>query len=297
MKYRTLGRTGIRVSQIGLGATQIGNLDVSPRRAEAVLKGALDGGVNFFDTAPRYFESEERIGRFLSHRKDEFTVATKCGPYRLRNEKGEYEAHRDYSRAGIHAAIERSRRRLRLERIGIVQFHGLPDDRSLWDEAYDALAEAKENGWVGAIGVSADGAVAVEAAKRYDWDTHEFNYNILYQDAVSDLFPLLRENDRGGIAKRPIANAVFLGNTYDEGAEANLLRERLRTFPLRDLAGSMPLIEFAIRFNLAQPLVHTMIIGTADPEHMQQNLAYGALDPLAPEMVNKAKAAFSALPH
>ncbi len=269
MKYRTLGKTGLRVSQLGLGATQIGNIDISLRRAEAVLKEALDGGINFVDTAPRYFESEERIGRFLSHRKDEFIVVTKCGPYRLRDESGEYQAHSDYTRAGIHSTIERSRQRLRLDQIDIVQFHGLPTDESEWSEAFNALEEAKANGWVSAIGISADGATAVDAAKRFNWDTHEFNYNILYQEAEKDLIPLLLERGRGGIAKRPLANAIYVGNTYDEGAEANLMRERLRSFPLADLAEGMPLIEFAFRFNLAQPLVHTQIIGTANPDHMR----------------------------
>ena len=99
------------VSEIGLGATQLGDVDVAPARAEAVLMSALDCGINFIDTAARYFESEERIGRFISHRRDEFVVATKCGGYRVRNDAGDFEGYRDYNtRKGILETIDRSAR-------------------------------------------------------------------------------------------------------------------------------------------------------------------------------------------
>ncbi len=81
MEFRILGKTGLKVSEIGLGAAQIGSEKIPDSRAEAVLNGALDLGIGFIDTAAMYGESEARIGKFISHRKDEFNVATKCGDF------------------------------------------------------------------------------------------------------------------------------------------------------------------------------------------------------------------------
>ena len=273
MKYRTLGDTGLKVSEIGLGATQLGNLAIPPNQAEAVLKGALDSGINFIDTAARYFESEERIGRFISHRREDFIVATKCGGYRLRNESGEFESHEDYSRKGILETIDRSRRCMNLDVIDIVQFHGLPGEADDWKEAFDALHEAKERGWARFVGVSADGMAAVDSVADCSLDIHELNYNILWQEPDRDLIPLLQRLGRGIIAKRPVANAVYIGNHYDLGEEANQMRRKMERFPLEELAGEMPLFEFVLRFTLSNRAIATAIIGTANHDHVKANAA------------------------
>ncbi len=273
MRYRELGKTGLSVSEIGLGATQLGDVDVAPARAEAVLMSALDCGINFIDTAARYFESEERIGRFISHRRDEFVVATKCGGYRVRNDAGDFEGYRDYTRKGILETIDRSRSRLRSDVIDIVQFHGLPGEGDDWNQAFDALSEAKQRGWVRFIGLSADGQGAVDCIGDWPLGIHELNYSILWQEPEQDLLPMLQELGRGVIAKRPVANAVYIGNSYDLGGEANVMRERLKKLPIHELAGDMDVFEFALRFTLSHPAIATAIVGTADPRHVKANAA------------------------
>ena len=289
MKYRTLGDTGLEVSEIGLGATQLGNLAIPPNQAEAVLKGALDSGINFIDTAARYFESEERIGRFVSHRREEFIVATKCGGYRLQNENGEFESHEDYSPKGILETIDRSRRRMNLDVIDIVQFHGLPGEADDRKEAFDALHEAKERGWARFVGLSADGMAAIDSVADWPLDTHELNYNILWQEPDRDLIPLLQGFGRGIIAKRPVANAVYIGNQYDLGEEANRMRKRMEQFPLEELAGQMPLFEFVLRFTLSNPAITTAIIGTANPDHVKTNAALSDGQYLPPDTMKRAR--------
>ena len=157
MNYRALGKTGLEASEIGMGATQLGNVYIPSDQAEAVLIEALNNSINLIDTAARYFESEERAGRFISHLKDEFIVATKCGGYRVRNDRGDYDGHSDYSRKEILDTSDRSRRRMKLDMIDIVQFHGLPGESDDWKEAFDALLEAKDRGWARFVGLSADG--------------------------------------------------------------------------------------------------------------------------------------------
>ena len=82
MEDRILGKTGIRVSRLGLGAAKHGDVHRQDQDVERWLHHALDAGVNFIDTAAMYNKSEERIGRFLTARRDEFFLATKCGVHR-----------------------------------------------------------------------------------------------------------------------------------------------------------------------------------------------------------------------
>jgi aryl-alcohol dehydrogenase-like predicted oxidoreductase len=296
MQYRKLGNTGLKVSEIGLGATQLGDVDIPLAQAEAVLVGALDSGINFIDTAARYFESEERIGRFISHRKEDFIVATKCGGYRVRNETGEFESHRDYSRKGILETIDRSRKRMNMDVIDIVQFHGLPGEADDWKEAFDALREAKERGWAKFIGLSADGKTAVDSIGDWPLDTHELNYNILWQEPDRELIPHLQRLGRGIIAKRPVANAVYIGDLYAQGEEANRMRERLEQFPLVELAKEMPLFEFVLRFTLSNPAIATAIIGTANPDHVKMNATLSDGNTLPSETLEKARREYWRVP-
>ncbi len=101
-------------------------------------------GVNFIDTAAMYNRSEERIGRFLASRREEFFLATKCGVHRAGGEAGA-EIVEDYSRDGILRVVEESRSRLRMDVIDLVQFHGSPPVE-LVDEAFTALLELKARG-------------------------------------------------------------------------------------------------------------------------------------------------------
>ena len=111
MNTRPLGNTGLSVSEIGLGAAQIGNRRLPEAQAEAVLRTALDVGINFIDTAAMYGVSEERIGRYLSNRREDFVVATKCGDRQVK-EAGDWKVVKDYSPGGILETIDESRRRL-----------------------------------------------------------------------------------------------------------------------------------------------------------------------------------------
>jgi aryl-alcohol dehydrogenase-like predicted oxidoreductase len=121
--------------------------------------------MNFVDTAAMYGESEARIGKYISHRKDEFIVATKCGDY-VGEVDGKREICYDYTHDGILRIIDESRKKLNLDVIDIVQFHGLPREGDDPQEAFEALLEAKEKGWTKFVGVSHDGAAAAKAAEQ-----------------------------------------------------------------------------------------------------------------------------------
>ena len=144
MEQRTLGTTGLQVSRLGLGVAKHGDDYRDDADVEMWLHHALDAGVNFIDTAAMYNRSEERIGRFLASRREEFFLATKCGVHRAGGEAGA-EIVEDYSRDGILRVVEESRSRLRMDVIDLVQFHGSPPVE-LVDEAFTALLELKARG-------------------------------------------------------------------------------------------------------------------------------------------------------
>ncbi|MDE2997712.1 MAG: aldo/keto reductase [Gemmatimonadota bacterium] len=292
MEYRTLGKTELRVSEVGYGAAQIGNINMPEDRVEKALNAVLDAGINFIDTAAMYGQSEARIGKFISHRRDEFIVATKCGDY-VGETDGQYHIVRDYSREGILRTIDQSRKKLNLDVIDIVQFHGLPDPEDDDEVAFEALLDARERGWTRFVGVSADGPAAAAAARRWPLDTQEFTYNILYQESAANLMPTLKSQRMGTIIKRPISNAVWEQQERPKGDYMGGPWERAQSIPLADLAGEMPILEFVLRFTLSHPDVCTAIIGSTNPDHIRANVEISDGQSLTDDVVQRAKAAFS----
>ena len=291
MEYRTLGKTGLRVSEVGYGAAQIGNINMPEDRVEEVLNAVLDAGINFIDTAAMYGQSEARIGKYISRRRDEFILATKCGDY-VGETDGQYHIVRDYSRDGILRTIDQSRKKLNMDVIDIVQFHGLPDPDDDDEVAFEALLDARERGWTRFVGVSADGNAAAAAAQRWPLDTQEFTYNILYQESADNLMPALKSQGMGTIIKRPISNAVWQQKERPEGDYMGGPWDRAQSIPLAELAGEMPILEFVLRFTLSHPDVCTAIIGSTNPDHIRANVGIADGMPLSDEVVRRARAAF-----
>lgn len=291
MEYRTLGKTGLRVSEVGYGAAQIGNINMPEDRVEEVLNAVLDAGINFIDTAAMYGQSEARIGKFISRRRDEFILATKCGDY-VGETDGQYHIVRDYSREGILRTIDQSRKKLNMDVIDIVQFHGLPDPDDDDEVAFEALLDARERGWTRFVGVSADGNAAAAAAQRWPLDTQEFTYNVLYQDSADNLMPALKSQGMGTIIKRPISNAVWQQTERPEGDYMGGPWDRAQSIPLADLAGEMPILEFVLRFTLSHPDVCTAIIGSTNPDHIHANVGISDGRQLPDDIVMEARAAF-----
>ncbi len=291
MEYRTLGKTGLRVSEVGYGAAQIGNINMPEDRVEEVLNAVLDAGINFIDTAAMYGQSETRIGKFISRRRDEFILATKCGDY-VGETDGQYHIVRDYSRDGILRTIDQSRKKLNMDVIDIVQFHGLPDPDDDDEVAFEALLDARERGWTRFVGVSADGNAAAAAALRWPLDTQEFTYNILYQESADNLMPALKSQGMGTIIKRPISNAVWQQKERPEGDYMGGPWDRAQSIPLAELAGEMPILEFVLRFTLSHPDVCTAIIGSTNPDHIRANVGIADGVSLSDDVVRRARAAF-----
>src|SRR3569833_2396684 len=150
MQYRTLGRTGIKVSPYALGtlmfATSIGNAD--PQDSARVIHKALDAGINFIDTADAYGDSEEVVGKALRGRRDDVVLATKFG-----RPAGDHPHHQGASRRWIVTAVENSLRRLQVDHIDLYQVHRT-DPATDVEETLSALTDLLRAGKVLAIGTS-----------------------------------------------------------------------------------------------------------------------------------------------
>lgn len=174
MVRRPLGSTGVSVSPIGFGAFKIGrNIGIKypesyelpdERIAASLLGGLLDLGVNLIDTAPAYGVSEERVGRAIAHRRDEFILATKVGET---FEDG--RSNFDFSARGIRASIERSRSRLSADVLDIVSIHSDGNDLAIINDsdAVPSLQELRAEGKLRWIGFSGKTVAGAEAAMEF----------------------------------------------------------------------------------------------------------------------------------
>jgi hypothetical protein len=278
MKKSTLGKTGLDVSRLGVGLAEIGyELSLSPegtRLAGEVLNGALDRGVNFLDTAECYKVSEELVGLAVAHRRDEYVLATKAG--HLGGGAGS-----EWTYETVTENIDRSLKRMRTDRVDIVQLHSCGVRELEKGDVMRALQDARKAGKTRFIGYSGDNQAAHWAVDSGLFDTLQTSFNLADQHArTTGLLAKTEAGRMGVIIKRPIAGATW-------GAAKAARQGRVRGYDDPYLkrcqemlkAGPVPgepadAVEFALGFTLSHPEVDVAIVGTKDPGHMAANLEY-----------------------
>jgi aryl-alcohol dehydrogenase-like predicted oxidoreductase len=294
MKYRTLGKTGIKVSEIGYGAWGIGEgmwIGSDDGESLKALHRGADLGMNFVDTALVYGEghSEQLVGRFLRERKERIAVASKIPPVNRR-----WPARRGtkLSEAFPHDHIiestETSLKNLGVESIDIQQFHVWTDEWSDLPEWFDAISHLKEEGKIRFFGISIndhqpDSALKVVASGRVD--TVQVIYNIFDQSPEAKLFPLCLKKSIGVIVRVPFDEGALTGDVtastifpkgdfrenYFRGDRKQQVEDRVGR--LRPLLGeeARTLPELALRFCLKNEAVSTVIPGMRRVGHVEPN--------------------------
>ncbi len=264
------------VSRLGVGLAEIGEEltmeDID--QAGRVLNLALDGGINFLDTASSYFISEELIGRTVANRRDEYFLATKCGRFPGGTSDELWTAEK------IEETIDRSLTRMKTDHVDLVQLHSCGVDVLRRGEAAEALLEAKCAGKTRFIGYSGDNEAAVCAVESGVFDTLQTSFSLVDQQARERLFGPARARGMGIIVKRPIANGAWgIDRSPSEGLNYNphYADEYFRRSQLMAEMGPLPgapddRILLALGFVLAHPEVDTAILGTRDPGHMAGNI-------------------------
>ena len=269
MQMTTLGNTGLKVSRLGFGFNGIGkDMTLSDVAVVArVLNAALDGGINFLDTAAGYGVSEELIGRAIAHRRHEYVLATKCGQV-----TGGY-AGTPWTAQTVKDSIDRSLTRMRTDCIDVMQLHSCDLATLERGEVIEALLEAKQAGKTRAVGYSGDNEAAIWAVESGFFDTLQTSFNLVDQQARTTLFQLVEDRGIGVIAKRPNANGVWGAEFSDRPYTDEYFRRAqlmAKKGPLPD-APDDPIL-LAIGFIFAHPEVDTAILGTRDPSHVLANV-------------------------
>jgi aryl-alcohol dehydrogenase-like predicted oxidoreductase len=256
----------MQVSVLGFGGAEIGFEKAAEEIVERLLKSALDAGLNVIDTGECYEGSEELIGKTVSDRRADYYLFTKCGhPRGIGSE--------DWSPSSLLESIERSLRRLRTERLDLIQLHSCSEAVLRKGDAIAALQTAREKGYARYIGYSGDSVAARYAVECGAFDTLQTSVNIADQEAIELALPMARAKQMGVIAKRPIANAAWKESHKPIDSYHHAYWERLNKLNY-EFIRHLPLqesIAHALRFTLSVPGVHTAIVGTTKPERWLEN--------------------------
>jgi aryl-alcohol dehydrogenase-like predicted oxidoreductase len=297
MRYRTLGRLGWEVSEIGYGMWGIaggpgGVTGADYDTAPACLDLAVELGCNFFDTAWAYGRgiSEQMLGALLRrHPGRTLYVATKIPPKNMEWPPGRDDTLDDvFPPAHIRECTYRSLENLGVSRIDLLQLH-VWEDRWAKDERWqEALRDLKREGVIGAAGLSVNRWEAANCLAALDTgliDVIQVIYNIFDQAPEDELFPRTQRDGIGVIARVPfdegtLTGALSLDSAWPEGDWRNTyfgpenLEPSVRHLGelVADVGDRMPLSELALRFILAHPAVSTVIPGMRTPGHVRANL-------------------------
>ena len=295
MNYRTLGRTNLKVSEIGLGTFPLGGIMISPgptftpmegfNRKEGVkiVRRALDLGINFIDTAPIYGlgESERIVGEALRGREEEVIIAAKVGYYK----DGPIQHPYKYKSFDfIVKAFEEILKRLRRDTVDILQIHDV-EHGHWWDGEWgkgvvvDVLNEIRKEGrtrFIGITGNYADRLATVLGNNPGVFDTVQVahRYDLIWRDAEKRLLPLAKQNNLGIIIATPFREGLFV--RQDENLVKTRYWGRVEQFKLLYALQErleIPLTELCLRFVLSNPDVGVVLQGPQKIEELEQNVS------------------------
>jgi aryl-alcohol dehydrogenase-like predicted oxidoreductase len=289
MKFRTLGRTGLRVSVIGVGTWQFGGewgQTFGQAEVDAILDRAAEAGINLIDTAECYgdHQAESLIGDYLSrHERDRWIIATKFG----HSFHGFMDRTDHFGPADVRGQLIASLRALRTDRIDIYQFHSGTDEAFLDDGLQAVLEDARRAGMVRNLGVSIRGAgseVQTREAFGRGYGVLQVVYNRLDLRAEADIFPYARRHGLGVLARVPLASGLLsgkyeIGDKFAAGDYRSTLGEdevKRRIREAEKIADEeLPLgvsrVRWALAWCLRDPVVSAVIPGAKSPEQVAEN--------------------------
>jgi aryl-alcohol dehydrogenase-like predicted oxidoreductase len=299
----TLGRTGLEVTKLGYGAMELRGRggfrgrEISDDDAGAVLNAVLDAGINFVDTSPDYGRSEELIGRFISGRRDEFFLASKCGcPVGEAAQAAGFPREHIFTKENVRAAVEQSLQRMNADHLDVVQFHASPARTVLEDnDSVAELQKLRDEGKVRFIGMSGTLPNLTDHIGMGVFDEFQIPYSAIereHEQAISDAAGAgAGVVVRGGVARGiPAAREGAFEGLPDQFRE--MMRRRRARWDeanLDDMLGDMSRMEFMLRFTISHPGMSTTIVGTANPKHLADNVAAASKGPLPPDLYEQAK--------
>jgi len=314
MKKRKLGKSGLMVSEIGLGCWQLGG-DFGPlssEHAQRILQAADLAGIDFWDTADVYGGgmSESRIEQYLSQSEDRnrITVATKVG-----RAPGLYPG--PYKKEKVRAHIAGSALRLGVDRVDLVQLHCVPLEVLRDGDLLAWMEDFQKEGLIRAFGASVQTLEeALSVVAHPGLTSLQIIFNIFRQNAITELFPVAEANDVGIVVRLPLASGVLSGKMsreqtfaesdhrhYNRHGEAFSQGETFSGLPfewavdrVEEIKGwappGMSMAQMAMRWILDYPAVSTVITGASKPGQVRENASVSELAPLPAALHEKLSA-------
>lgn len=287
MERRRYGKTDMTTSVVGFGSSEIGFEGAEQTTVETLLNEALDTGLNIIDTAECYVDAEEKIGKAVGHRRDDYYLFTKCG----------HASHTgidlpDWSAELIRASIDNSLRRLKTDHVDMIHLHSCGRDVLEQGDVVKELLAARDAGKTRYVGYSGDSVTARYALEMGVFDSLQTSVNFADQESIELTLPYCVEHGIGVVAKRPVANVAWRnGDREPDSGYAMTYWRRLQKLRYAFLNRPLPeTLEIALRFTLAQPGVCTMIVGTKNPARWAANAASVAKGPLPTDEIAAIRA-------
>ena len=291
---RKLGRTGLDVTALGFGAMEVrgsriwGGRPVTEDQASTILNAVLDSGINFIDTANDYGRSEEFIGKFISGRRDEYFLATKCGCTVVHRDEKTDDTPHVWTRENLFRGLHESLERMRTDYVDVMQLHNPGVDETVGQELVGVLQEMKQQGKVRWIGCS---STLPHIPTYIEWgvfDVFQIPYSALERDHEDVITRAAKSGagviDRGGVARGEPGVGLGDGNRWQKYEAAGL--DELR-------ADGESRTEFMLRFLLSHPDISTTIVGTVNPDHLRENIVAANRGTLAADVYAEAKSRLS----
>ena len=290
MKYRRLGRTGFKVSEISLGTVEIGmpygiaengKVPVPDETAAALLlNDALDRGINFIDTARAYGESEAIIGRALRRRRREFVLASKV--------LSRYGQNLDVDQMCelTVASVNESLRLLQTDCVDLMMIHCAATEVLPNTYVFEVLRELKHQGRIRTIGASVYGEeAAVAVIEHGGYDCLQIAYNILDRRPESKVFALAEQRDVGLVARSVLLKGALTSRYRHLSVALSKLTaviERMEYVAARE---QMSLPELAYRYVVSQPLPQTALAGTGSVEELAEVIEFATRGSLSEDLI------------
>lgn len=311
MQYRTLGRSGMQVSEIGFGAWAIGGSwgPQSEQDSVAALHKALDLGVNFIDTAAGYGDgkSERIIAEVLKSRKESVTVATKTPPVAGNWPPSPYDDMDErYPEQYLRENVEQRLRNLQTDCLDVLQLHTWTRAWNRNPRPFEILRKLQAEGKIRAIGVSTPehDQNSVIDLMRDGWiDTVQVIYNIFEQEPAAELLPVAQETNVGIIVRVVFDEGSLTGkftpetgfapddfrNNYFAGDRLQRAIQRAEKVKEDTAESGLTLAQAAIKFALMHPAVSTVIPGIRNVAQAEANVAVSELAPLSEAVMLKLR--------
>jgi aryl-alcohol dehydrogenase-like predicted oxidoreductase len=296
MNYRTLGKTGLKVSEVGMGGLFISSVGAVREEARKAVLRALELGVNYIDTAPGYRDSEQVLGYCLEGVTQPFILSTKLG--------GRPQPFNAQDKAALRRSVEESLRLIGRDSIDILMIHEpdrpgqydwFPDWERFHGPVNELLSELKAEGiirFTGLGGTTAYTLPHIIATGEYDVVLTAFNYSLLWQEATIAVLPEASKRGMGIVIGSPLQQGA-LARPYREVVEKGARwlspprqQQFKRLYALVDEL-KMPLAELALRWVLSNPGISTTLMGARSAAEVEENVAAAEKGPLPRDVMGR----------